>query len=264
MPDVYLTIATADTETQGRLAEILELRAADPDQRAMLERYTAQLELPARARILEVGCGTGPVSRHLATLPGAETVVGVDPSPVFVDRARALADDPKLSFHVGDARELPLPDASADCVVFHTVLCHVDGVENALAEAHRVCRPGGTLAVFDGDYATITVATTDDDPLQACVDAAIAGLVHDPWIMRRLPRLIQEAGFELARVEGHAYTTTGSAYMTTIVERGADELAAAGVVGARGAEALKAEAHARVASGRFFGHIAYVSVIARR
>ena len=77
------------------------------------------------------------------------------------------------------------------------------------------------LAVFDGDYATVTVATTEDDPLQACIAAAIDGLVHDPWLMRRLPRLIQEAGFDVARVEGHAYTTTGSAYMTTIVERGA-------------------------------------------
>ncbi|HET9674941.1 MAG TPA: methyltransferase domain-containing protein [Gaiellaceae bacterium] len=264
MPDVYLTIASADTETQERLAEILELRAADPDQRAMLERYTAELDLGPDARVLDVGSGTGAVSRYLATLPGVATVVGVDPSPVFVERAGSLANDPRISFQVGDARELPLLNASVDAVVFHTVLSHVDGVGRALAEAHRVTRPGGLLAVFDGDYATATVATTEDDPLQACIDAAIAGLVHDPWLMRWLPRLIQDAAFELVRIEGHAYTTTGSAYMTTIVERGADELAAAGVVDARGAEALKAEAHARVASGRFFGHIAYVSVIARR
>ena len=230
MPDVYLTIANADAETQERLAEILELRAADPDQRVMLERYTARLELPDGARVLEVGSGTGAVARYLATLPGVGAVVGVDPSPVFVERARTLADDPRISFHVGDARELPLPDAAVDCVVFHTVLCHVDGVEQALAEARRVCRPGGTLAVFDGDYATATVATSANDPLQACMDATIESLVHDPWLLRRLPRLIQEAGFQLVGVEGHAYTTTGSAYMTAFVERGADALAAAGVV----------------------------------
>jgi ubiquinone/menaquinone biosynthesis C-methylase UbiE len=264
MPDVYLTIATADADVQERLAEILELRGTDPDQRAMLERYTGDLELPDRARVLEVGCGTGPVSRYLATLPGVGAVVGIDPSPVFVQHALALADDPRLSFHVGDAQELPLPDASFDCVVFHTVLCHVERVEQALAEAHRVCRPGGTLAVFDGDYATATVATSENDPLQACMDATIEHLVHDPWLVRRLPRLLAEAGFELLRVDGHAYTTTGSEYMTSIVERGADALAAAGTVDARTADALKAEAAMRVATGRFFGHIAYASALARR
>ena len=264
MPDVYLTIATADADVQERLAEILELRATDPDQRAMLERYTGDLELRNDARVLEVGCGTGPVARYLATLPGVGGVVGIDPSPVFVERARALADDPRLAFHVGDAQELPLPDASFDCVVFHTVLCHVERVERALAEAHRVCRPGGTLAVFDGDYATATVATAENDPLQACMDATIEHLVHDPWLVRRLPRLIAEAGFELQRVDGHAYTTTGSEYMTSIVERGADALAASGMVDARTANALKAEAAVRIATGRFFGHIAYASALARR
>jgi hypothetical protein len=66
MPDVYLTIATADADVQERLAEILELRATDSDQRAMLERYTGDLELRDDARILEVGCGRG---RWRATSP---------------------------------------------------------------------------------------------------------------------------------------------------------------------------------------------------
>jgi hypothetical protein len=75
---------------------------------------------------------------------------------------------------------------------------------------------------------------------------------------------MQDAGFTIVRVEGHTYTTTGSTYMSSIVERGADALAATGVVDARTADALKAEAAVRVAEGRFFGHIAYLSAIARR
>ena len=63
MPDVYATIAEADVAMQERLAEVLELRAADPHQRAMLEEYTARLELPDGSELLEVGCGTGPVTR---------------------------------------------------------------------------------------------------------------------------------------------------------------------------------------------------------
>lgn len=53
MPDVYLTIATADADVQERLAEILELRATDPDQRAMLERYTADALAATAVRVAD-------------------------------------------------------------------------------------------------------------------------------------------------------------------------------------------------------------------
>ena len=55
---------------------------------------------------------------------------------------------------------------------------------------------GGALAAFDGDYATTTVAVGDHDPLQACVDAAMAALVHDRYLVRRLGTLVRAAGWE--------------------------------------------------------------------
>ena len=67
MPDVYATIEHAEEAVQERLADVLELRAADLQQRAMLEDYLADLPLPAGARILEIGCGTGAVTRTLRT-----------------------------------------------------------------------------------------------------------------------------------------------------------------------------------------------------
>jgi SAM-dependent methyltransferase len=162
MPDVYATIAEAQPGVQEELARILELRAAVPRQREMRAAYFAKLELPKRARVLEVGCGTGPVSRALAELVPDGSVVGVDPSPVFLERARELAAaHENLSFAEGDARSLPLDDRSFDAVVFHTTLCHVPESERALAEAYRVLAPGGRLVVFDGDYATTTVALGD-------------------------------------------------------------------------------------------------------
>lgn len=92
----------------------------------------------------------------------------MDPPPVFLERARELAEDlPNLSFVEGNGRALPLEDASFDVVVFHTVLCHVPEPEVALAQAMRVLRPTGQLAVFDGDYATVTRALAAADPLQA-------------------------------------------------------------------------------------------------
>lgn len=280
MPDVYAAIAEADEVLQERLAEVLELRAADPQQRDMLEEYTAELELPHAAELLEVGCGTGAVCRFLATLPRVAHVTGVDPSPLFVERARELAGETeageahagderaargKIDFAVGDGRDLDFEDESYDGLVFHTSLCHVPECERALAEAHRVLRPGGRLVVFDGDYATMTFALDARDPLQSCAEAVLDMVVHDPWLMRRIAPLLARAGFEDCRVRGHAYTSVaGTDYFIALVDRGADALAASGSVRAEVAEALKQEGRARVEQGTFFGHISYVSAHARR
>ena len=55
LPDVYATIADADVATQERLAGILELRAGDGQQRAMLDSYLSEIDFPAGARVLEIG-----------------------------------------------------------------------------------------------------------------------------------------------------------------------------------------------------------------
>jgi ubiquinone/menaquinone biosynthesis C-methylase UbiE len=202
--DVYVTIAEAEPAVVERLTDILELRAADAQQREMRETYLSDIDFPAGARVLEVGCGPGPVARALASRP-----------------ARHL---PNLTFVEGDARALPLEDGSFDVVVFHTTLCHVPGPELALAETRRVLRTGGSLGIFDGDYATATCARDAFDPLQACADACVDYLVYDRWLVRRLPRLVGEAGFEFLRFRGYSYVEAPSSdgYMLSIADRGAE------------------------------------------
>jgi ubiquinone/menaquinone biosynthesis C-methylase UbiE len=266
MPDVYASIENADEAVQERLADVLELRAADAGQQAMLEDYLADLALPDGARVLEVGCGTGAVARTLAVRPGVGEVVGLDPSPVFVQRARQIAAGVEdLSYVVGGGTALPFDDGAFDAVVFHTVLSHIPEAGAALAEAARVTAAGGALAAFDGDYATTTVALGDRDPLQACVDAAMDALVHDRYLVRRLGTLVRAAGWEVVRLRSHGYVESEDpGYMLTLVDRGADTLVTAGRLGEDAADALKAEARRRVAAGEFFGHIAYASLIGRR
>jgi len=266
MPDVYAAIERAEESVQERLADVLELRAADLQQRAMLEDYLHDLPISGGARVLEIGCGTGAVARTLAAQPPVSEVVGVDPSSLFIDQARRRAEGiDELSFVVGDGRDLSFEDCSFDAVVCHTALCHIPGPERVLAEGLRVTRSSGWLAVFDGDYATTTVAITNHDPLQTCVDAAVAALVHDRLLVRRLPALMRVTGWQVVRTRSHGYVETGSAqYMLTLVDRGADALAATGAVTSATADALKEEARQRAAAGTFFGHIAYASVIARK
>ena len=266
MGDVYAAIADAGHEVQQRLADVLERRAADMQQQGMLRSYLADVRFPEGAEVLDAGCGTGAVSRVLARYPGVGRVVGIDPSPVFLALARKLgAGLDNLSFSEGDCRSLPYGSGSFDAIFFHTTLSHVPDPDRALAEAFRLLRSGGVLAIFDGSYTTTTLATGEFDPLQSCADAAMAALVHDRWLIHRLPQLILNAGFSGLKQRNHSFVETEDPeYMLTIVDRGADALSASGRIGMELASALKNEARQRVEDGRFFGSIVYASLVAQK
>jgi ubiquinone/menaquinone biosynthesis C-methylase UbiE len=266
MGDVWATVAELDSATQSRLADVLETRGADPQQQEMRRRFLAEVGFPARANVLEVGCGTGVLTRVLAGLPQVETVTGVDVAPSLLDKARELAADlSNVRFEEGDARSLEFEDGNFDVVVFDSTLSHVPEPDRALTEAFRVLRADGWVAAFDGDYGTATVALGDHDPLQVCVDAMMASSVNDRYVMRRLPAIARDCGFQSARFRSYGFVdTSADGYMLTVVDRGADLLIGSGQIGDELAAALKAEARRRVAAARFFGHIAYASLIARR
>lgn len=266
MPDVYNAVTELDPAVAKQLGDAMELRATDPAQQAMLATYLDDLDLSDGARVVEIGCGTGAISRVLIARPGVGEVTGVDPSPAFIDRARSLAAGiSSLSFRQGDGRDLPLPDASFDLAVVHTVLSHAPDPQDVLAQAFRVLRPGGQLAVFDGDYNTMSVATGEVDPLQACVAAMMKNFVNDPWVVRRLPGMIAAVGFTGTRLRSHGYAQTSDpTYLLSIVDRGTDALVTSARIGAELGEALKAEARRRVEAGSFFGYIAYASLTASK
>lgn len=143
MPDVWAAFTELDQATQERLASVLETRGADPQQQAMRRSFLANVAFPANARVLEVGCGTGVLTRTLARLPAVGTVVGVDVAPSLLSKARDLAADlPNVNFWEADGRSLPFEDETFDVVVFDSTLSHVPGPERALVEALRVLHPG--------------------------------------------------------------------------------------------------------------------------
>jgi ubiquinone/menaquinone biosynthesis C-methylase UbiE len=62
-------------------------------------------------RVIDVGCGTGSLSLALAGVTRRSEIVGDDPSVSFVDYARSRATDPRLRLEVGNALEIPFPEA---------------------------------------------------------------------------------------------------------------------------------------------------------
>lgn len=117
--------------------------------RRKLARVADQLPVSGTAHVLDVGPGDGALLRILA--PRVATCRGVDPSEAALGRlAGLLADAPNVAFSRGSVLELPFPDDSYDIVAVNSVLhmlSTAEDVRRGLAEALRICRPGGTVWV---------------------------------------------------------------------------------------------------------------------
>jgi ubiquinone/menaquinone biosynthesis C-methylase UbiE len=99
----------------------------------------------ARGRVLEIGAGTGFNLPHYPR--DMEKLVVTEPVLGMLQRARrrAATSDLPVTVRQASAEALPFDDSSFDTVVSTLVLCSVDDVDQALAEIHRVLRPGGQL-----------------------------------------------------------------------------------------------------------------------
>jgi ubiquinone/menaquinone biosynthesis C-methylase UbiE len=104
-------------------------------------------------RVLEIGCGTGNLALRAQRMHPDAEVVGIDPDPLALERARRKADRAGLPvrWDRGKAGELPYADESVDRVLSALMFHHLDDAEkkSALAEVRRVLRPGGQLHLVD-------------------------------------------------------------------------------------------------------------------
>jgi len=98
--------------------------------------------------ILDVACGTGFALAHLAAMPVALHLAGLDFSHEMLARARVRLPSVVLLAH-GDARQLPFPAARFDAVTMMNALHYLDDPAAALGEMARVLAPGGRLIITD-------------------------------------------------------------------------------------------------------------------
>jgi SAM-dependent methyltransferase len=122
--------------------------------RPVAREFLGWIAAPAKARWLDIGCGSGALSSTILALADPAALTGVDPSDGFRRLAQSQVTDPRAQFLAGSAQAIPLDDGSVDIVVGGLMLNFVPAAElpAALAEMRRVCRTGGTVAVYVWDY----------------------------------------------------------------------------------------------------------------
>ena len=137
--------------------------------------------------LLDIGTGTGRIAELLGSR--ASHVTGFDKSPEMLRLARTRLQDlpaDRLDLVQGDFTALPFADATFDTVIFHQVLHYAQEPEPALAEAARVCRAGGTIAIVD-------FAAHDREELRTQHAHARLGFSDE-----QILGLLAEAGFQAA------------------------------------------------------------------
>jgi len=268
--DPHRFINELDDEKVQRLIARLESRGKDEVFTGLLHAYASRLELPQRQRILEVGCGTGVVVRALARREDfAGKLIGVDQSPAFIEAGRRLVTEEGLAdrveLRVGDAHKLEFDDGNFDVGVAHTLVSHVTDPLAVVRELARVVRPGGTVAIFDGDYASLSYAHPDEG-VGRTMDLALAqATFNNPLIMRELPRRFSSLGLELVDTVSNVVLEIGNAsYFRSFADTYAPHVVDAELLSRDAVDSWLAYQHQAMDQGEFFASCNYYTYITRR
>lgn len=177
----------------------LEAVYLTPDVVAQRAATLTELALTPGEHVLDLGCGPGLLAAGMAQAAGPSGhVTGLDLSEpmLMVARNRCQPFGHRISLVRGDGTALPFRAASFDAAVSTQVLEYIPAVDTALAELHRVVRPGGRILLLDTDWGSVVWHSSDPERMRTIL-AAWMRRFADPYLPRTLASRLQAAGFEI-------------------------------------------------------------------
>lgn len=149
----------------------------------------------AEGDVLEIAIGSG---RNLPFYPQGTSLTAIEFSPEMLDLARARAEDLGLDVELraGDAQNLEFPDDSFDTVICTLALCTIPDPGRAVAEAHRVLRPGGRFVAMEH----VRSPSRPVRAVQRALDPLTVRLEGD-HLTREPLEYVRAAGFEVEHLE---------------------------------------------------------------
>ncbi len=268
--DVYGRTHELDSKVLDILAARLEARRSSQRYMSMLFEYLDHIDFSNHPEVLFLGCGTGVEVRELLSLPNFDgNITALDISKTLVARGQSSFADEGIGSNVRwlveDAQDTNLQDQSFDIVFAHTLISHVPSPEVVIGEISRLLKPGGTAAIFDGDYATLTYGTDDPRYGKEMDEKIIRGLIANPRVMRSMPRLFQRAGLELRSSLSWVLTEIGNAdFFLPSLDSLSVLLPAAGVATLEEVEHFVKDQRKAHEEGTFFGGYNFYAMIAQK
>ena len=168
---------------------------------ANLTRRTVEsMQLPANARLLDLGCGTG-TTALLVSREFEYQVTGVDLSAANIERARQRANSPGVCFETADARSLPFDDGAFDGILAECVFSLLADKPRGLAELRRVLAPGGRIGLTDMALGGVLPADVADVAAPwTCLSDALDEAAYRA--------MFSDAGFTVSEVTDESATLT--------------------------------------------------------
>jgi arsenite methyltransferase len=261
--DQYAAVAASDlsganagvravAEAFGYSADELARLPAEVNMGLSCGNPTAFASLKPGEVIIDLGCGGGlDVLLASSSVGPAGKAIGIDMTPEMIDRARASAarmGAENVEFHLSRIEQIPLPDASADCIISNCVINLAPDKRAVFREMYRVLKPGGRVAVSDIALKKPLPEAVARDVLAyvGCIAGAISFADYEQGLRAAGFRDVQlvDTGADLgayAQVEGQSgccspamkepaatgslpIATTGSCPSTTTVHGGLAEL----------------------------------------
>jgi ubiquinone/menaquinone biosynthesis C-methylase UbiE len=264
--DPFANINACTPEAIEKLATILEIRGAQPRQTKMREACFNAAGLKKGMSVVEIGCGTGVVTRELARISGRDgRVVGIDVSPALLNyaRGRTVPAGVAIDYRVGDAYHLDFADQSFDASCSITLLAHLENLGRVVEEMVRVTK--STVMLLDQDYQTLVFENSNTALTRKILQHGADYNVLDGWCGRKLPGLLVRHGLYNVQCWPFVYAERDSqSYLITIAERFAALAISHEVISDAEGRVWLQELYDRAVEGSFFASLNYYFAFGNR